>query len=61
MKPILNTIPKRPMFMCERRSNGMCARICGNGVGEPHSHDNDKETLFFCHHYSQEVRCKEVE
>lgn len=60
MKPVSNTIPKRIMFMCELRSKGVCARICDEGAGEPHSHELDRETTFYCSHYNRTIWCKEV-
>jgi len=60
MKPVLNIIPKRPMFVCERRTDGTCTEICEIIAGNIHTHTNNEEMRFHCERYRCFILCKEV-
>lgn len=60
MKPVLNTVPKHPMFLCEMRINKSCERVCTSDAGDPHIHNNDKEGRFCCRITHDDVWCRRI-
>jgi len=61
MKPVLNTVPKSPLFVCERKINKECTRpYCDAGAGTPHAHDNDRESVFNCSYLQADVWCRMI-
>lgn len=62
MKPVLNKVPKSPIFLCEEKRNGECYHICFAGADTPHKHEYiDEGYIFFCDQMHHDVRCVEVE
>jgi hypothetical protein len=60
MKPILNKVPDRPIFVCIRRSNHECQAMCRVAADTPHIHDSNMEYTFFCDQMQRHVKCMEL-
>lgn len=60
MKPVLNKVPKRPMFICNRMVHPECQTNCRIDACTPHTHENDFEYMFFCDQMQRHVKCMQI-